>query len=220
MATNLSIKSMAGLLVAGLLLAAGPAVADDDNRRSGQTFQAVDVFTVPPTDPLTLTGAAWLKRSKQGLSGRIMTKVARAGYAYTVWFVIFNNPENCAAACEGPDLFNPAVKGAVYYGNGIISASDGNGGGVINVDFDTVAGRIPRGMFRLDDVLPEPVFYRRGLARGNGFGAEVHMVVDEHLGPVETMLESWVPDLTTTDFPQMPVLGASNVAAAVFLPVE
>ena len=69
--------------------------------------------------------------------------------------------------------------------------------------------------------MPEPVFYRRGLARGNGFGAEIHIVVDEHMGPVDNpALDSWVPDLTTTDFPGMPVLGAKNAAAAVFLPVD
>ena len=223
------LRNQVGLLAIALMLSISSSVAADDhaeNQSSGQTFQAVDVFRLPPGEPLDLTGAAWLKRSKQGFTGRIMTKVDKAGYAYTIWLVIFNNPDACEDGCNDMDLGNPDVKGAVFYGNGAISSYDPvNGGGVINVDFDTIAAKIPEGMFRLDDLLEEPIFYREGLARGNGFGAEVHIVVDEHPGPVETGLESWVPDLTTTNFPEprppgTPTLNAVNVAAAMFPPVD
>lgn len=205
-----------------LLLALSlPAAAD--GARTRVVFQAADVveFFGPDPDPnaLVLRGGAWLKRTRNTVEGRVMAQVAKPGYAYTVWWVIFNNPAACIDGCNGEDLGNPKVRGAVFYGNGGISASDGMGGGVINIDVATTAGGIPEGTFRLDDVLPEPVFFRRGLARGNGMRAEIHLVVDEHLGPAKDGTQSWVPDLTTTDFPGIPVLGASNHRAVVFPPI-
>ena len=204
-------------LVTVLLPISAPALAD--RAHSQRVFQAADViefFGADPVPPLAFTGAAWLKRSKNAVQGRVMTKVANAGRPHTVWWVIFNNPGACEKGCNGPDLGNPAVRGAVFYANGAISSSDGNGGGVINVDISTVAARIPDGLFRLDDVLPEPVFYPKGLGRGNGLKAEIHLIVDDHLFPGG----SWVPDLTTTDFPGIPILGATNHRAAVFAPVH
>lgn len=207
-------------LIALLAALSAPASADGGNR---VVFQSADVveFFGPDPDPnaLVLRGGAWLKRSRNHVDGRVMAQVEKAGYAYTVWWVIFNNPGACVDGCNGEDLGNPDVRGAVYYGNGAISSSDGMGGGVINIDVSTTAARIPVGTFRLDDVLPEPVFFRRGLARGNGMRAEIHLVVDEHSGPAKDGTQSWVPDLTTTDFPGIPVLGASNHRAVVFPPI-
>ncbi len=187
-------------------------------------FQTADVveFFGPDPDPnaLVLRGAAWLKRTRHTVEGRIMAQVAEPGLAYTVWWVIFNNPAACVDGCNGEDLGNPDVRGSVFYGNGAIAASDGLGGGVINVNLKTSSRGIPLGMFRLDDVLPERVLYEHGLDRGNGKRAEIHLVIDLHTGPVKDGTGSWVPDLTTTDFPGIPVLGASNHRAAVFLPVS
>jgi hypothetical protein len=163
------------------------------------TFQATDVFSADGL--MSMTGAAWLIRSKNGFRGRIMSQVSDPGHAYTVWLVIFNNPGACVNGCNDEDLGNSAVQGAVFYGNAAISASDGVSGGVVNIDFETVADGIPDGTFRLDDLAPEPLFYQRGLRRGNGFGAEVHLVIDYHPGPAKDGTETWVPDLTTTNFP-------------------
>jgi hypothetical protein len=180
------------------------------------TFQTTDVYTADGA--MLMTGAAWLVRSKHGFHGRIMSQVSDPGHAYTVWLVVFNNPEACVDGCNDEDVANPAVQAAVFYGNGAIGASDGLSGGVVNIDFSTVADGIPEGTFRLDDLLPEPIFYQRGLRRGNGFGAELHLVIDYHPGPAKDGTESWVPDLTTTNFPGGGP--ATNHRFAVFLPMS
>jgi len=204
------------ILAAILLLSClcvGSAWADQG--KNPTTFQATDVFSADGL--MSMTGASWLVRSKHGFSGRIMSQVSDPGYAYTVWLVVFNNPEACVDGCNDEDLGSSAVQGAVFYGNAAISASDGVAGGVVNIDFNTVADGIPDGTFRLDDLLPDPIFYQKGLRRGNGFGAEVHVVIDHHPGPAKDGTESWVPDLTTTNFPGGP---NTNHRFAVFAPVS
>lgn len=208
-----------------IFLAAGVGTAHGSGDRDTKTtFQAADVveFFGPDPDPsaLVFRGAAWLLRSNDTVKGRIMSQVAHPGLAYTVWWVVFNNPSACVDGCNGPDLGNPDVRGAVYFGGSAISSSDGAGGGVVNISLETNSRGIPDGVFRLDDVLPEPVFYDRGLDPNNGLNAEIHLVIDEHTAPAKDGSESWVADLMTTDFPGIPVLGAFNHRAAVFPPVR
>lgn len=154
-------------------------------------------------------GAAWLVRTRQGISGRIMTQVSTAGDPYTLWIVVFNNPAACGDdGCNEMDLGNEEVGGSVFSGTGAISAADGKmaGGGVVNMDFHIPAGPLPDGLFLL---FGDP----DGLYKKNGFGAEIHLVVDKH-PPIAPGM-SWVNDLTTTNFPGLGP--ATNDSFAVFL---
>jgi hypothetical protein len=71
-----------------------------------------------------------LVRTDSGISLSQRTS-APAGHAVTVWWVIFNNPENCAGAegvptrCAEPDLFNPDVEGSVQYAAGHVVGAAG-----------------------------------------------------------------------------------------------
>ena len=177
-------------------------------------YQTSDVLDVSGAGK-GYTGAAWLIRTEEGISGRIMTKVSTAGDPYTLWIVVFNNPEACDEGCDGSDLGTEEVGGAVFNGSGAISAPDGGlkrngkpaGGGVVNVDFSVPAHALPNDLFLL---IGDPA----GLHAGNGFGAEIHLVIDKH--PPIGHGESWIDDLTTTNFPGGgPATGDS---VAVFLP--
>lgn len=211
---------------------ANPAAADHSNRAERfrawkaeahqwistylpRKLQVVDMNDVDGVDLTTTTptraGAAWLRRSRNGADGRVMVNVGTAGNPYTVWLVVFNYPDACTGAflldadgneltrCDAPDLGVEAVGASVYNASGAISQSDGNGGGVINIDFNAVAGNIPQGT----------CCFGEGIHRDNGFGAEVHVVVDRH--PSIAAGGSWVVDLTT------PFAGHR---AAVFLPLD
>jgi hypothetical protein len=194
-------------------------------------FQTADVFAIPPSNPLDLTGAAWFKRTESRIQGRIMTKVDKAGFAHTVWIVVFNNPQNCGSTpCMDMDLFNPEVRGEVYYGSSAISALSPPGG-VINVDLAIRDDGLPEGIFDFNQLELDGIIFPDedlsgvpidGLDADNGMCAEIHLVVDFHPGPVKTDQVSWVPDLTRTDFPiteaqlSPPVLGASGTRAAIF----
>ena len=152
-------------------------------------------------------GAAWLIRSKNGLEGRIMTNVPTSGDAYTLWVIVFNNPEECEGPCDDPDVENPATQASVFNGTGAISADNGKGGGVVNLDFKVVAGNLPNDLFILAGD-------GDGLRRNNGFDAQVVLIIDQH--PEVPSGASWIGDLTTTNFPMMGP--ATNDAVAVFLP--
>ena len=144
-----------------------------------------------------------------------MAKVSTAGDPYTLWIVLFNAPGSCEdMGCGVDDIMAGRGEASVYYGTGAISAPDGvlnrngkpAGGGVVNLDFELEGGDLPEDLFVLVPGDPS------GLAEDNGFGAEVHLVIDRH-PPVNGM--SWIGDLTTTNFPGAGP--AMNDSAAIFL---
>lgn len=160
-------------------------------------------------------GAAWLVRSEDGIRGQLASRVSTAGDPYTLWIVVFNNPAECGSTpCSPSDLGTAEAGASVFAGTGVISAPDGvlrrngkpSGGGAVNMDFVISAGELPSGLFLL---FGDPV----GLWEGNGFGAEIHLVIDKHPSIQPGM--SWLADLTTTNFPNMGP--ATNDAVAIFL---
>lgn len=193
------------VLVTSLSLAAGVAAADDDGPNDGRRYQTSNVVDISGS-ALGNQGAAWLIRSRNRIEGRIMTTVSTPGLPYTLWILLYNNPSKCAGAiCNPGDMLNPDVKGVVYNGSGAIAAvsdavdSTGQpiGAGVVNIDFRLVAGKLPNDLF----ILWPDAENRTGLLRNHGFRAEVQLVVDKHPAVVPGM--SWIPDLTTTNFPGM-----------------
>jgi hypothetical protein len=211
-------KSITTGVALAMMAVAGPAGAEDgapsrvrvaDNLARDLSFQST---FYQESDSINVangasTGAAWLKRSRLGVSGRIMTGVPTAGDPYTVWWVVINNPDQCEMpyACNPEiDIANPATGGSAYSATGAVSSSDGNGGGVINVDVETVAGNLPKGMFELVGNNP-------GIRRWNGLNAEIWLVIDQHPNPGDGSL---VPDLTATNFPGAGP--ATNERVAIF----
>jgi hypothetical protein len=183
----------------GLILVAVSSTALAD-----RVFQTFEVLSGPDmTPPFEPNGAAWLRRTPDRVDGRIMVKVDKANTAYSVWWVVFNNPEECEGfmntpktPCMLPDLFNPAVEAAVFNASGAISAADGElktngkpaGGGVINVDLEIIAGEGSD-----NGHAPFPLPELNGVLNpGNGCGAEIHMDVNEHAN-FDT---DWVNELT------------------------
>ena len=201
-------KQITTTMFLSLLLVTGLAHAD--NGKSAWTFQTENVLAQDDAPTFGVYyGAATLKRKAGGISGRIMTNVMNAGEPYTVWLVIFNHSRFCATSpCSEADLpdfaggtGDPRIDVAVLNGSGSISASDGNGGGVLNADFTAVAGKVPDGICCFGS-----------LARRNGQKAEVHIVIDKHPAPTDPTDEFfWTTHLTT------PYIGHRF---AVFLPAD
>ena len=192
----------------GFILLAATASADHGRY---QTSNVVDATAANQG----YVGAAWLMRTADGIRGSIMAKTSSANQPYTLWIVVFNNPQACEGGCDGSDLGNAEVGGSVYNGGGAIVAASGalkqNGkpaeGGVVNIDFSIPAHPLPDGLFML---IGDP----NGLYEGNGYDAEIHLVLDRHPTPAPGM--SWIPDLTTTNFPGAGP--ATNDSFAVFVP--
>ncbi|MGH2436625.1 MAG: hypothetical protein ACRDFA_06505, partial [bacterium] len=168
MRTRMMKAAMVAGMVAGFVLAfAATTPAQDHDDGSRQTYQTANLFQVgSPTN--LLGGGATLFRSKQRLVMRIATSGLDLNSAYTVWWVVFNNPAGCSApGCGQDDLANPAARPSVFYAAGFVTGIDGTG----NVSAAVDAGPLAEGI---------DIEAGRGLRRGYGFRAEVHLVIRTH----------------------------------------
>ncbi|MGI9328424.1 MAG: hypothetical protein ACR2PZ_24625 [Pseudomonadales bacterium] len=198
-----------------LAMAGNPAIAlaDDDDHDEARVFQTA---VVQPNQS-NAEGAAWLKRTPYRLDGRVMAKVDRANYPYSIWWVIFNNPSACLdPGCGLADLMNDggeAAQVAIFNASGAISAASGelkrNGkpakGGVLNVDLSVLAGEGAGVGSQNGPGDPTPPPFTRVFKPGYGLCAEVHVDINEH-----DFDGDWVQELTYPENPQ---------AFAIFRPV-
>jgi len=177
--------------------------AADDDEHGVRTFQSANMPFTPAN------GAAFLTRSKNELQGRVMLADLKPGHAYTIWWFIFNKPQNCSThPCTPGADFGPG-DAAVYHAAGVIAAGDGVGGGVANVSFETSDGGPPTGAFVVP-AAPAP-----GLRHDNGLKAEVHFLMIDHSVPTAgfpNVPGSWAFELT---HPLPP--GTHDVRGALFL---
>ena len=193
-------RLIGSLVVAGSVMCA-LAFADDGPSR---TYQTMNLFKFGA--PSVKLGAASMIRSRRSLEMRIGANHLDPNAAYTVWWVIFNNPGACAGSmCGGRDLGNPAVRASVFYAAGFVTGDDGTA----NISAQVEAGALPMGL----DVEPDGTV--AGLDGGNGLAAEVHLVIRGH-GPV-------IPGMAHAQFSFFnggcPPNTCANQQAAVFAPV-
>lgn len=161
------------LIVAALFLL--PTIAE-----AGPVKADVFTFEQPDGSPAAgnVVGRARLIRMLSGVRLRIDTTGLQPGGAYTVWWVIFNNPAACApAGCSRADLGNPAVAGSVMNATG--GVADANG----EAEFNAF---LPIGFMHTNpsDEAANGKFNRQlqGAGLQNLKGAEIHAVIKSH-GP-------------------------------------
>lgn len=143
-----------------------PAVAD-----APQTIDVYAPFGCTVGVDCDVVGASQLVRSKSSVTMNIWTTGLDAGAAYTVWWVIFNDPAFCDGRCDGTDLGNPDVQGAVIGATGHVVGSTGTASFSASLREGDTRGDQPFG-------LPgDP----GGLV--DAMNAEIHLVVRTH-GPV------------------------------------
>lgn len=114
------------IVVLATLMLAGPAAARADRQTASVMWHAQTGLS----GTVGANAQATLVRRADGVSFSLQTSQLRSGHAYTVWFVVINNPEACAASpCSGPDiLLNPATDSQITYGAGHVAGANGNGG--------------------------------------------------------------------------------------------
>jgi len=109
----------------------------------------------PSREPKPVPGAfSMLDRSDRGIATKLRTR-ARSGHAHTLWYVIFNSPENCSdAACHDDDIvidpsghsagFNApqiaATRASVVWGS---AGAVANPAGRLKLDGALGAGELP-----------------------------------------------------------------------------
>ena len=133
-------------------------------------FQNAEVHTFPGA-PNDTTSGGTLLRKKNSVSARLALHGFDADSAYTIWWVIFNDPDGCAGgpgACNGGD-FGPA-DASILNAAGFVTSSSGSANITAQLEARTPAAGLQ-------------VEFGNGLNPGNGYGAEVHMLFLSH-GPV------------------------------------
>ena len=178
-----------------------------------------------------ITGKSNLHRYENYIRANFKAENLYPG-AYTIWWVIWNNPDECDLGdfedvCEEADFPLPGsefnnVGVEVMYAGGLVVGKNGKG---------NFKGRLYAG-----DITPESMNTSfgfpsvGGLAVGNTFGAEVHIVLRTH-GPavpglVNDQISSYAGGCDTpfailpfTTYPNE-IGQCADIAAAVFLPVE
>lgn len=168
--------------------------------------RGVHVQTAPVLNPINgnaVIGEAQLKRQKQGITAHYRTGDLIPGHTYTLWWVVWNNPENCIAypgACDAPDFaIADQVKVEVMYAAG--RKANQRGEAVFNAHLNTMDA-----VGTINDLFGLPTF--GGLH--DPMGAEVHMVLRSHgpaiPGQVDDQLSSYEGGCTTflPDFTEVP----------------
>ena len=110
---------------------------------------------------------ATLHRKEDGVELNLDTKLPEG--AYTLWWVIFNNPEFCVDGCDVGDLEIPEANASVFWATGEVVGDDGMG----SFSAELLEGTLPTG--------EDQVLFGDGLI--NSFSAEIHPIVRTH-GPV------------------------------------
>ncbi|HEX2233304.1 MAG TPA: hypothetical protein VHG69_08065 [Thermoleophilaceae bacterium] len=135
-------RTRAGVIgvAAGALIAASQAASAAPKDR----VAVLDESTRAP-----ITGAfSMLNRADDGITTKVRTR-ARPGHAHTLWYVIFNAPENCSdGACGDDDIFIDPSDHSAGFNAAQIAATHasvvwGNAGAVAN----------PAGRLKLDGAL-------------------------------------------------------------------
>lgn len=156
----------------------------DDAAIKNANQQVSDVywFVEPPEEPFEVEGAkATLLRTRNNVRMTIKTSDLDPHGTYTVWWVIFNNPEECANGCGMPDLFNDDVGGSVLYAAGHVIDGNGKGNFAGSLRKGDLRGcQPPWDAFDLTFVngAGEMDLCREGLVDPEG--AEIHLVVRTH----------------------------------------
>lgn len=150
-----------------------------------------------------LSGTVRLTRTTQGLWADIEIDGLVPGLAYSVWWAVFNNPQQCVAGCDASDLRNiNQAQGSLVNGGGFV------GTGSTLTHHAHLARHDPAG-YSVEAGDPKGI--------RNPFGAEVHVVIRNHgvaeADPADLALQTG----TFGMFCNLPITGGCrNEGASVF----
>ena len=148
-------NKLIGVLGISILCCSSPAY--------GAVLQRSDVFSFD--NSLPVEGAtATLERREDSVEFSLNTTLDSG--AYTVWWVIFNNPELCANECGVDDLGILEVNASAFWATGAVVENDNLG------SFNAQLGenQLPTG--------EDQVLFGEGLT--DSFEAEIHLIARTH----------------------------------------
>ena len=164
----------------------------------------VAIVTIPGLADASGYTTATLRRNKNGVTANFKTSGLDPG-AYTLWFVVFNNPGDCEGeeGCNEPDLFIEAVKGEVLFATGHVVGNNGKGNFSARLNEGDNSGSV-NSLFGIPD--------NDGLRDSQA--AEIHLVLRTHgpalPGMVNEQIGSYTGGCVEND--------CEDILAAVFPP--
>lgn len=162
-------------LVVGAVLAGQAEAGGRVSWADVRTFQNPDRTSIPPEER-EVVGHAKLVRSSNGARIEIKTTELGEDVAYTVWWIIFNNPEECDDdGCNATDFGNPKVEASVLYATGRVADAEWDGKG-------TFRAFLPVGLVLLNRTPDQDGRERQRLGPGlqNPWKAEIHFIIRCH----------------------------------------
>jgi hypothetical protein len=172
-------RSLTGLAAAVLVVTLGvPLSANADPA----TFQVADIHTLP--DGVGVTGgAATLTRTADAVTATVSARGLDKKSAYTMWWVVWNDPGECATfPCTADDLF--ITRNTVFYATGFVTGNDGSANVTVHLQSGTPSANT--------QVLFPPPPAEGGLEAGNGFGAEMHLIIRSHGKTLDGMVSTQI----------------------------
>jgi hypothetical protein len=122
-----------------LFMAISTTVSAD--RKPKQSYQVANI--VDFHSGVVVGGAATLTRSKKSVWANIHTSGLYPNSAYSIWWVVWNDPENCFDGCGEDDL---EIKGnSIFHAGGFVTGDDGTA----NVSVHADTGSLPQGVEEL-----------------------------------------------------------------------
>jgi len=205
-------------LIAVFLLGIGTA-AHNGNQSQGpnETLQVIPLSETPGSTDVA-RGAVRLNRARNEIWGSVSVTDLNPASAFTVWGAVFNDPDDCTTNppgpifCGMPDLVAGRARGSAFN----IGAFLTSGIGSANADFHIRSGSPPAGTFilfgegGLNDNGVSP-----GLRAGQGFDAEVHVVVRAHGAIIEAVIAAQLSQFNG-GCPPHPAATCANVQVALF----
>ncbi len=166
------ISTVIGLVVGICLALAAQVQAGPKKPKAKQSI--VNMLIAGTSTPVD--GASTLLRTKKEVWLTIHTTGLDANSVYTIWWAIFNHPDECTGPCDGNDFDNPKVDVTVMWAAALITDSEGVG----NVTAHLAKGDPPAGVFI-------------GAGTGNGLkkpmDAQIHAIVRFHGPPLTGMVD-------------------------------
>lgn len=190
-------RKLLSLSVAGLLALAIGACQEGPTQLEQSEVPAADRATAQSIEPVLTFGAmeevgtSRLVRSADAITTRTNTSALVPRHVTTLWWVIFNNPEECSdGTCGADDLFEPTdAKPSCPYADGSIVGGNGD---ARYQDRLTVGEDRNSCIEFLVGANEELEGEDHGLL--NPEGAEIHVVVRSH-GP---LIPGKVPEMRST----------------------
>jgi hypothetical protein len=176
---------MKPIVVAGIVLFTAIAVSPGLIAQSGTTSTSPVIRIENGTE--VVGASSTLVRTANSIRMHVSTSDLDPGAAYTVWWVIFNNPEFCQGGCGLDDIMNPARRAATQVAVGYAAGHVVSQSGRANFSARLTVGDLSG--FGNGDSTPPPPF---GPGLLDPMGAEVHLVIRTHGSQIPGLVDEQI----------------------------